>query len=131
MMIPDEGFPHSFGHGRGIETGNMYITFDIEFPTTQQLHAKQNSTKSLAAALPNNSTLRKDVPNGSKIATHQTKIVDMTVEERKQTREDQEWQRHKQTQERQQQSSGSQYEDEEEEGGHFHSGGGQPACQQL
>eukprot|EP00461_Guttulinopsis_vulgaris_P001737 UN01737 len=127
MCIPDEGFPHSFGNGRGIDVGNLYITFDIEFPTTQMIQSKPNAVNSLKQALPNNSSLRTAQPKGVKVTATAASVTDMETENRKHAREEQEWKRFKDQQDRTQQAQSS-YDDDDDD--HYH-GGAQPACQQL
>lgn len=125
IVIPEEGFPHSFGNGRGVDCGNLYVHIDILFPTAQQLNQKQGAVKALQTALPAQSTLRKKA-DGKDIREHNIGVVDMSTEDRKHAREEQEWQRYKQQQQRDQQSQHDDYDDDD-----GHPFGGASACQPM
>lgn len=133
MCIPEEGFPHSFGNGRGIETGNLYVTFDVEFPTTQQIQQKgAQGAKSLISVLPNKSVLKTQTQaKAEQITQVQSKVIDMVAEEKRHNLEERDWERYRQQQDRQQsQQQAGGFDDDGEEGGHAHMSMG-PGCQPM
>jgi len=138
MKIEGEGFPHSFGEGRGIDTGNLYVEFDIVFPTTAQIQGK---VKSLQTALPDNCLVQNTpvkTPGSSgqqdTIVEAYPQLVDLatpsSVENRLHKAEENKWNTFLHQQEKTAYRSGGGHDDgDDEDMGHH--GMGQPACQQL
>lgn len=117
--IEHEGFQHSFGEGRGIDVGNMYITFDIKFPTTQEMSGK--NMQQLAAILPKQSSLLSQPPKTNaaqkdkpQITEAMIKVVDMSAEQRKHKAEDSKFAQWLRTRQSSQQSGG--YDDDDDDG---------------
>lgn len=127
LRIVDEGMPHSFGESRGIEIGNLYVEFTIDFPSKSEILSYQQQLKEV---LPNNSPLPKapakaaqinDVSGVSVNAEHENEIF---------AREERVWERFREREIRSQLNPGA---DQEESGmgmGGMGMGGG-PACQPM
>jgi DnaJ family protein A protein 2 len=129
MVLEELGFPVSYGQRRGIDSGHLYVEFDIVFPTQQELDAvkskKINIVNELSKVLPNvkYEAVSRPKPNVSADQIHSPhpRITSMETEEKKIQKDEKDYRAYQQQQERQQYS--------EEEEVHVSSGG--PACQPM
>lgn len=139
LCIPEEGLAHSYGRGRGIETGNLYVEFEIEFPTTQHMNQiKQQAPQAihfLSSLLPNGSYVNTSRPTGPTAEAkgikvpQGIKVTNLAREKATFDREQRQWTEHKQQQDRDNTSgsAGGGFDDEDDMGG----GGQGMACQQM
>lgn len=135
MCIPGQGLLHSFGPGKGSDRGNLYVRFDVDFPTTE--HMNMIKTKGgaqwigfLGQCLPQGTYANTTKPTGPTVdqmgivtATKSTFVTEQT-EKARWTRENNVLKKHLEDQADKNKS--------EEEDDDDHEGGPQMAgCQQM
>lgn len=129
IMIEYEGMPCSYGPGRGIDTGNLYITFDVIFPETQVLKAQGNAAvELLSSVLPAQKTFLNLKPSDPLAQIVEAQPIFTTAAQQKQRLDNEErewtaWQREQRA--TAQSSSNNDYDDDDG------AGFAQPACQPM
>jgi DnaJ-class molecular chaperone len=114
--IADEGLPKK---GNPYERGNLYVEFDVTFPSSAAL--TESSKKILKSILPPPATpadTTSDAMSDAQPEEVTLQTVDLEAEKRK-----------FQAQEREDSSNGNAHDEDDEDGGHAH-GRGQPQCRQ-
>lgn len=114
--IADAGMPMS--HTRGIDSGNLYVEFNVVFPKDGSITADQ--AEMLKKALPQS---KAEATPKNEIESVLLENVNMDVEKRKIAKEEEEQIRRVKKAQR-----SSMHDDDDEE---YHHGHGQPACQQA
>lgn len=130
LCIKDAGLTHSFGAGKSVETGNLYIEFDIQFPGQAQMNfVKQNpqAVQMLQTFLQAPSGIRTQAEKTAKVEPATPVVTQLEREQNKFAKEEKEWQNFKAQQNRNNQQSSSHYDEEDDHHGGAQMGG----CQQM
>eukprot|EP00461_Guttulinopsis_vulgaris_P004699 UN04701 len=132
LCVVEQGLMHSFGPGRGVDQGNLYVTFDIEFPTDQvmnQIKSNPQATMMMQQLLQGPNHLNPNPTPNTKPDQPRTILTTLDAEQERFAREEKQWKVFKQQQEQEhaRSSQGANHDDDE---GEIHVSSG-PACQQM
>jgi len=139
ITIPNQGLPHSHGPGKGEEYGNLYVKFNVEFPTNEHMNAIKTKAPQfipfLYQTLPQQSYCNTTKPTGPTVEAMgivtptQVRYTTMEQEERLLGPERRKWEALKQEQDKQNQSTGNDFDDEHDD--HEMAGQSMGGCQQM